>query len=73
MKKTIQERIITILTANGCKEVGSKSRKHRILMKNDQEFYLCGKAGSLRKNNRPVIDGSISLTHNVSAWLDQHE
>ena len=73
MRKTIQERLIAAMTAQGMKEVGSKTRKYRVMMKNDNEFYLCGKSGALRKNSRPVIDGSISLTDNVAAWLAQQE
>lgn len=38
MRKTIQERLIAALTAQGAKEVRSKIRKYRILMRNDQEF-----------------------------------
>lgn len=70
-KKTIQERLIVALTALGMKEVGSKSRKYRVMMKDMDNFYLCGKSGALRKNNRPVIQGSISLTANVQSWLEE--
>ena len=71
MKKTIQERLIAALTSQGAKEVGSRSRKYRVMMAREDRFFLCGKAGSLRVNNRPVIEGSISLTANVDAWLQK--
>ncbi len=73
MRKTIQQRLIDVFLATGWKEVGSKSAKYRVMMKRDNEFYLCGKNGSLRKNNRPVVAGSISLTHNIHLWLEDRE
>ncbi len=73
MAKTVQQRLIDVFLATGWKEVGSKSSKYRVVMKRDNEFYLCGKAGSLRKNNRPIVAGSISLTHNVHPWLEKQE
>lgn len=60
-KPTRQIRICYGLLAEDAQEIPSKTR-YRIFSLTGDRYYLVGKAGGLRVNNKPTISGSIGLT-----------
>ena len=70
MNKTIQSQLAELLLNKGMREVNSKTKKYLVFYDPQQDkFYLLGKAGALRTNGRPTIEGSISQTHLVNTLL----
>lgn len=61
MKQTKQQKLIDYFISKGGKEFKIKSNKYICISFSDS-FYFIGRKGAVRKNTKPVVSGSISVT-----------
>ncbi len=74
-KKTIAEKIITGLIAEGCYEIKSRSTKYRTFFNPMKErWYYVGKNGALRYNlDSNSSSKSLSMTYAIDIFIKEGE
>lgn len=82
IKMTIRERIIKMLESKGYVKVTSRSKKYVVMFKNGiskrtnepvDVFYFIGSRGSVKLNNRNVVDGARTMTDTFQLRLKHFE